>query len=210
MTEAAFCWAIAVLIDTTAVHMQSYNVAYFLAEQAQRQPQCVAVRAPCGRAADGSICYQERSFAQLNAEACATAHYLTAKGVRRGSRVLLMVRPGLDLIRIVFALFRMGAVPVVIDPGMGLRQFLRCVRSAQPDALLGIPAAIWIARVCRRSFRGVAHKIPVGRRFARRLSAYAAQGDYPLVTDPTKKILGSGGHPNPPFLTIKDSVRVMG
>ena len=56
-----------------------------------------------------------------------------------------------------------------------------CVRSAQPDALLGIPAAIWIARVCRRSFRGVAHKIPVGRRFARRLSAYAAQGDYPLV-----------------------------
>ena len=32
-----------------------------------------------------------------------------------------MVRPGLDFFSLVFALFKAGVVPVVIDPGIGLR-----------------------------------------------------------------------------------------
>ena len=64
---------------------------------------------------------------ELEQEASATAYYLADSGVQRGTRVLLMVKPGLDLIRIVFALFKIGAVPVVIDPGMGLGGFLHVV-----------------------------------------------------------------------------------
>ena len=55
--------------------------------------------------------------------------------------MLVMVRQGLPLIAAAFALFELGAIPVVIDPGMGLRNFLACVSRSQPRALLGIPFA---------------------------------------------------------------------
>jgi acyl-CoA synthetase (AMP-forming)/AMP-acid ligase II len=158
----------------------SFNVAQFLSNQAAAQPEAPAVRAPIGHRSDGTIRYAERSFAQLEAEASATAHYFTAAGIERGSRVLLMVRPGLDLIRIVFALFKMGAVPIVIDPGMGLRKFLRCVRHSRPEALIGLPPAIWIARFFRPSFRGVSVKIAVGRGFARKIGRFPAHGGFPV------------------------------
>ena len=158
-----------------------HNVAYFLSEQAAQHPEAAAVRAPVGRESEGAIRYVARSFSQLDSEAAATAHYFAAKGIQRGTRVLLMVQPGLDLIRIVFALFRMGAVPIVIDPGMGLKRFLRCVRHSQPEAVIGIPAAIWVSRFFRPSFRGVSVKISVGSGFEKQVARFTGQGDFPVV-----------------------------
>ncbi|HAV13837.1 MAG TPA: peptide synthase [Opitutae bacterium] len=159
-----------------------HNVAHYLAEQASRQPSEAAVRAPIGRRSDGTIHYDERSFSELEADASATAHLFTEQGIVRGARVLLMVKPGLDLIRIVFALFKIGAVPIVIDPGMGLKKFLNCVRHSKPSALIGIPLAVWISRVFRPSFRGVTVRLSVGRRFKKRMDAYTDCGPY-LVAD---------------------------
>ena len=159
----------------------SYNVAHFLAEQAATQAEAVAVRAPIGRRADGWIQYKERSFSELEREASATAYYFAANGIGRGSRVLLMVRPGMDLIRIVFALFKMGAVPVVIDPGMGLRKFLRCVRHSLPDAIVGVNTAIWIGRLFRSSFRTVSIKIPICPKFSEKIAHFAARGAFLAV-----------------------------
>ena len=159
----------------------AFNVAHFLAQQAVAQPSAPAVRAPVGHDSDGAIRYVERSFAQLEAEAAATAHSFAESGIQRGSRVLLMVRPGLDLIRIVFALFKMGAVPIVIDPGMGLKKFLRCVRHSKPSALVGIAPAIWIARLFRPSFRGVDIKIGVGRSFEKEIGRFKSRGAFEVV-----------------------------
>ena len=92
-----------------------------------------------------------------------------------------MVRPGLDLIRVVFALFKMGAVPIVIDPGMGLKKFLRCVRHSKPMALVGIAPAIWSARLFRPSFRGVDIKICVGRGFEKQIGGYKGHGAFEVV-----------------------------
>ncbi len=86
---------------------------------------------------------------------------LAAKGVRKGTRVLVMVRMGVPLIALNFALLGMGAVPVVIDPGMGLRSFLNCVRRTRPDALVGIPMAHWIARVFWAAFRSAQIRVVV-------------------------------------------------
>ena len=140
----------------------AHNVAHFLAEQAHQNPDNPGVRAPVGLVADGVIRYESRSFAELEAEVSATAHLLNTRGIVRGTRVLLMVKPGLDLIGIVFALFKIGAVPVVIDPGMGLKGFLRCVRHSQPEAVVGIPMAIWLSRIFRGSFKGAVSKVSVG------------------------------------------------
>ena len=159
----------------------AYNVAHFLAQQAVTQPTAAAVRAPLSHDSDGAIRYIERSFAELEAEASAAGHYFFTKGIRRGSRVLLMVRPGLDLIRIVFALFKMGAIPIVIDPGMGLKKFLRCVRHSKPMALVGIAPAIWSARLFRPSFRGVDIKICVGRGFEKQIGGFKGHGAFEVV-----------------------------
>jgi acyl-CoA synthetase (AMP-forming)/AMP-acid ligase II len=176
------------------------NVAHYLAEQARGQPDGVAVRAPDGRLADGSIRYQARSFGSLEAEASAAAHLLTDLGIARGTRVLLMVKPGLDLIRVVFALFKVGAVPIVIDPGMGLSKFLKCVRHSNPSAVVGIPAAILVARLFRPSFKGVSVKFSVGRKFARQLSRFEDRGAFPVVdsaVDELAAILFTSGSTGP-------------
>lgn len=177
-----------------------HNVAHFLAEQAAHQPDAAAVRAPVGREADGSIKYVSRCFAELEAEASAAAHYFNQCGIGRGSRVLLMVKPGLDLICVVFALFKIGAVPIVIDPGMGLARFLRCVKHSEPEAIIGIPVAIWLARIFRRSFKGVEVKVVVNRKFSKKLLAQAELGEFPVVdsaSDELAAILFTTGSTGP-------------
>jgi len=99
---------------------------------------------------------------------------LRQAGIGRNDRTLVMVKQGLPLIASVFALFRIGAVPVVIDPGMGLKNFLSCVRRSQPRALLGIPLAQLISRVFRGTFRPVRSRVSVSSSLTARLSTVSA------------------------------------
>lgn len=122
---------------------------------AAAQPTTAALKVPRGRTRNGDIDYLSLSFAELEAEAAAWQHRLQTAGVERGDRVLVMVRQGLPLIASVFALFATGAVPVVIDPGMGRKSFLRCVERSRPRALLGIPLAQLLSRVFRTAFKTV-------------------------------------------------------
>jgi acyl-CoA synthetase (AMP-forming)/AMP-acid ligase II len=100
------------------------NIARHLDRMAAAQPSAPALKVPRGRTASGEIDYLSLSFAELLAEVDAWCARLKGRGVARGDRALVMVKPGLPLIASVFALFKIGAVPVIIDPGMGLRNFL--------------------------------------------------------------------------------------
>lgn len=144
--------------------IHSANVARFLRESAERVPAVCAIRLPAGREPDGVIRYRELSFAELDRHTAAAAEIFRAEGIVAGTRTLLMARPGWDLILCAFALFRIGAVPVAIDPGMGLRHFLRCVENTRPEALVGIRLAHWVRRFFRRAFASVKTKIVVGNR----------------------------------------------
>ncbi len=137
------------------------NIARHLSLMAARQPLTAALKIPRGRTRAGDIDYLTLSFAELDAEVSAWRADLTARGVRRGDRVLVMVKPGLPLIAAAFALFGLGAVPVVIDPGMGLKSFLACVARSRPRVLLGIPLAQVVGRIFRKPFRTVEVRIRV-------------------------------------------------
>jgi acyl-CoA synthetase (AMP-forming)/AMP-acid ligase II len=143
------------------VPAESANIARHLPLMAARQPARPAVKIPRGRTSDGRIDYLTLSFVELDAEVDAWCARLAARGVRPGDRALVMVRQGLPLIAAAFALFKLGAVPVVIDPGMGLRNFLACVRRSQPRVLLGIPFAQAVSHAFRPSFRSVRVRVPV-------------------------------------------------
>jgi acyl-CoA synthetase (AMP-forming)/AMP-acid ligase II len=137
----------------------SANIARHLPLMAVRQPDHPAVKIPRGRTAAGAIDYLALTFAELDAEVDAWVAKLSARGVRRGDRVLVMVRQGLPLIAAAFALFKLGAVPVIIDPGMGRKNFLACVARSRPRVLLGIPLAQVMGHVFRPAFKSVATRV---------------------------------------------------
>ncbi len=95
------------------------------------------------------------SFQELNGRADALAFSLQAKGVKPGERVMLMVRPSADFICLTFALFKLGAVVILIDPGMGYRNLLRCIAGVQPQVFIGIPVAHLFRLLFRAPFRSV-------------------------------------------------------
>jgi len=103
------------------------NLAHHLVRAARELPELDALRWP-----DGTI-----TFKELERKSSAIAHGLAQRGIARGERAALFVRPGPELVAIVFALFRIGAVPVMIDPGMGRESLERCLARARPKALLG-------------------------------------------------------------------------
>jgi olefin beta-lactone synthetase len=136
----------------------SANIARHLPLMAARQPARAAVKIPRGRKGE-AIDYLTLSFAELDAEVDAWVAKLQGKGVQRGDRVLVMVRQGLPLIAAAFALFKLGAVPVIIDPGMGRKNFLACVARSRPRVLLGIPGAQVLSHVFRSAFATVEVRI---------------------------------------------------
>ncbi len=66
-----------------------------------------------------------------------------------GHRVALLVPPGLELTAAVYACWRAGAAIVVADTGLGWRRMAEALRSADPDHLVGVPAAIAAAAALR-------------------------------------------------------------
>src|SRR6478735_714918 len=87
------------------------------------------------------------SFADLDADVRRVAAGLVAQGVAKGDRVALLVPPGVDLTVCLYACWRMGAVAVLVDAGLGPRGIGRALASAAPRYLIGIPRALAAARV---------------------------------------------------------------
>ena len=51
------------------------------------------------------------------------ALFLMKAGVRQGDRVLFLEKPSIRAIKIFFAIYRLGAVAVIVDPAMGSSNF---------------------------------------------------------------------------------------
>jgi len=117
------------------------NIAGHLAAMARRQPSRLAVICAHGRDGKGAVAYEQLSFRELEEASNRLARGLDSAGIRRGVRTALMVPPGLDFFVLSFALFKAGAVPVLIDPGIGIRHIANCLANARPEAFIGIPRA---------------------------------------------------------------------
>jgi acyl-coenzyme A synthetase/AMP-(fatty) acid ligase/pimeloyl-ACP methyl ester carboxylesterase len=89
------------------------------------------------------------TFAELNEDVRRVATGLADFGVARGDRVSLLVPPGIDLAVCVYACWRMGAVVVVADAGLGARGMSRALAGADPAYLIGNQRALAAARALR-------------------------------------------------------------
>jgi acyl-CoA synthetase (AMP-forming)/AMP-acid ligase II len=138
------------------------NIAYRLRETARRMPYKRAVVYPASRDRYGRVAYSHLTFEQLDRESDALAAGLASIGIQRGTKTVLMVKPGIEFFVLIFAMFKCGAVPVVVDPGMGARRMMHCLESTRPEAFIGIPLA-HILRVCfPRYFRSILTTVTVG------------------------------------------------
>ena len=128
------------------------------------QPWRPAVVFPQAQDPQGRVSYTHYTFQQLDEASGRLARGFASLGVRRGMRVALMVPPSLDFFALTFALFKMGAVPVLIDPGIGLPNLGKGLAEAAPEAFIGIPKA-HAARVLLRWARTTLKiKVTVGAR----------------------------------------------
>lgn len=117
------------------------NVAGALAWQAGRQPDAVAVRYPRRALPGRRPAYAACSYRELDELTDAYARGFHAHGIGPGTRTAMMLRPGLDFIAVFFALFKAGAVPVLIDPGIDRNALKQCLDEAAPEAFIGIAKA---------------------------------------------------------------------
>jgi acyl-CoA synthetase (AMP-forming)/AMP-acid ligase II len=141
------------------------NVGLRLSETARQNPDGMAVAMPRGRDAAGKRVYQTLTFRQLDDDSNLLADGLAAMGVRPGTRLVLMVPPSIDFISLVFAMFKAGVVTILIDPGMGRRNLVRCLVDSDPEGFIGIPLAQAVRAVLRRRFPKAVHNVTVGRRW---------------------------------------------
>ncbi|MEI6207622.1 MAG: fatty acid CoA ligase family protein [Desulfuromonadales bacterium] len=109
------------------------NISRPLTEMARLQPDTPAIIFP----------QEQRSltFRELDQESDRVARGLERIGISRSMRVALLVPPSPELFAVTFALFKAGAVPVFIDPGIGARNMKGCLAEAEPEAFIGIPKA---------------------------------------------------------------------
>ncbi len=144
---------------------ETVNVSSRLAATAAADPDGVAVAEPAGRDAQGKRRYRQISFRQLEDDSNLLADGLQSLGVAPGTRLVLMVRPSIDFISLVFALFKAGVVTVLIDPGMGRKNLLRCLAESQPEGFVAIPLVHAIRTFLRRRFPQARYHVTVGRRW---------------------------------------------
>ena len=92
---------------------------------------------------------ENSSFSELSRDIESLAAGLRRAGLRPGERAALLIPPSRDFFACTFALFRVGAVPVLIDPGIGFANMGRCLAEAEPAAFIGSPKA-HLARILGR------------------------------------------------------------
>ena len=80
---------------------------------------------------------EKRSFKELETDCRQLASGLLASGIKPGDRVVLMVPPDFNFYALTFALFRAGAVIVMVDPGIGAENIGKCIETAKPSAFIG-------------------------------------------------------------------------
>lgn len=132
-----------------------------------------AIRARAGEApdrtalvfADGRGGWNTWTYAELDRHASQWARGLAAQGIRRGDRVLFLVRPSLEFYALLLALIQIGAIPTVVDPGMGLKKVLACIGQIAPRAMIAIPLVHAVKTFARGPFRSVEIAVTHGARW---------------------------------------------
>lgn len=142
----------------------TFNIASYLERRAQEFPYKRAIVFPHSRDAQGRVAYTHYTYQQLLQECDRSAYSFQNLGIQRNTRVLLMVKPSFEFATVAFALFKIGAIPVLIDPGMGVKRMIACIEEVKPEAFIGIPKAHFLKRLYSKAFKSSKTSIIIGKK----------------------------------------------
>lgn len=111
-----------------------------------------------------AVTFREQSITFQELESLSN-HYaceFRQKGIGKGTKALVMLKPGIEFIAAVFAIFKTGGVPILIDPGMGVRNLLNCIKQTKPQAMVGIALAHWVRLLFPGSFKSIKNFFSLG------------------------------------------------
>ena len=108
---------------------------------------------------------KQKTFKELENESSLLASGLIQSGMKPGNRVLLMVPYGIDFVILAFAMFKAGLVSVLIDPGLGKINVLKCIKQIQPQGMIAISLAHAIRKLLPTTFKSIEHNVTVGKRW---------------------------------------------
>lgn len=148
-----------------ASRSHTINIAARLTATAQKMPEAIAVVQPLGYDRHGKRKYRHVTFRELDEFSDRIARGLTRMGVTPSTRLALLVPPSVELVALVFGLFKAGAVIILIDPGMGRQNLIRCLSEAEPEGFVAIPLAQAIRTLLRGRFPNARFNVTVGRRW---------------------------------------------
>jgi acyl-coenzyme A synthetase/AMP-(fatty) acid ligase len=163
------------------------NAADYLTRAAERYPSQWAL-----------LSSRRMTFSQLQQEVDRCAHGLKRLGITQGCRTILLVKPGLEFFVLIYALFRTGAVPVLIDPGVGVKVMGDSLAKVNAGAFIGIPRA----HLLRIIYPGVFKRVKIRATPGQVLSQHSPQGKpyppCPLQPGDLAAIFFTSGSTGPP------------
>ena len=143
---------------------KNWNVAAMLRAQAENRPSEKALAFPSGTSG-GRTTWDWLTFAELDALSDTFARGFEATGLESGDRTLLLLKPSFDFYGVIFGLMKMGAVPVLMDPGMGVKPLLGCISQIGPVATVAIPPVHVVRLIARGSFASVKKPYTAGSKW---------------------------------------------
>ena len=168
-----------------------FNIADLVAKHAAIYPYQRALVYPSGQTSVGDIQYTQLTFQQAQQRIGRYAQAFLRAGIQKGDRVCTFVTLSLDFMPIIFALYRIGAIVVLIDPGMGRAGLLSCVERIAPVAMVGVPKAMIATRLFPSKFKSLKIKITVGGSAwlwgGYTLDSLVKQGGEAHATQPTQR-----------------------
>jgi len=145
------------------------------------------------------------SFKELILEIDRYAEGFRMKGISAGTRTIVLIIPGIDLFAVSFALFRIGAIPVMIDPGMGRSRMVNALKSVNAEAFVGIPRSHFLRYLYPGAFKTVKVWISSGSGLLPRTSSLKGMPDagvqsmaFPVQADDQVALFFTSGSTGPP------------
>ncbi len=134
--------------------LQTHNISDYLNRNAEIFPDKPALLHPV-----------KMTYKDLNNEVDRYSFGIESAGIRNRTLTIVMVPAGPEFFIITFALLRIGAIPVMIDPGMGIRAMLKAFEDLKAEAFIGIPRAHLLRFTRPAVFKTVKVKINTGHFF---------------------------------------------
>lgn len=131
------------------------NIAEILHQQVEETPETPAIL-EMRRGASGRV-----SFADLELKARRGVALLRQQGMQTGDTILVMLPLSTDFYVALIAIFRLGAVALILDPDTQSDELDRACTLCRPKAVITTTKnLIW--RFFSRAFRRISHKFTVG------------------------------------------------